>query len=88
MDVKTPSGTVEKWSFEAGTPNVLFRAGSPRAVAAAGHVVVIDGYRAKDGSPQSQRPQPHVRGWEAAVHGFVRHRRPRIELRSKPGGGK
>ena len=33
MDVKKPDGTVEKWAFEAGTPNVLFRRGFTKAVA-------------------------------------------------------
>ena len=50
LDVKTPDGKVEKWAFEAGTPNVLFRRGFTRNSLLPGTVVVIDGYRAKDGS--------------------------------------
>ena len=50
MDVKQPDGTVESWAFEAGTPNVLFRRGFTRKSLLPGTVVVIDGYRAKDGS--------------------------------------
>jgi hypothetical protein len=50
MDVKQPNGTVENWAFEAGTPNVLFRRGFTRQSLLPGTVVVIDGYRAKDGS--------------------------------------
>ena len=50
MDVKKPDGTVENWAFEAGTPNVLFRRGFTRKSLLPGTVVVIDGYRAKDGS--------------------------------------
>ena len=50
MDVKPPDGTVENWAFEAGTPNVLFRRGFTRKSLLPGTVVVIDGYRAKDGS--------------------------------------
>jgi Family of unknown function (DUF6152) len=50
MDVKQPDGTVENWAFEAGTPNVLFRRGFTRKSLLPGTVVVIDGYRAKDGS--------------------------------------
>jgi hypothetical protein len=50
MDVKQPDGTVENWAFEAGTPNVLFRRGFTRKSLMPGTVVVIDGYRAKDGS--------------------------------------
>ena len=50
MDVKKPDGKVENWAFEAGTPNVLFRRGFTRKSLLPGTVVVIDGYRAKDGS--------------------------------------
>jgi hypothetical protein len=50
MDVKKPDGTVEKWAFEAGTPNVLFRRGFTRQSLTPGTIVVIDGYQAKDGS--------------------------------------
>jgi hypothetical protein len=50
MDVKKPDGTVEKWAFEAGTPSVLFRRGFTRKSLLPGTVVMIDGYRAKDGS--------------------------------------
>jgi hypothetical protein len=50
MDVKMPNGAVENWAFEAGTPNVLFRRGFTRKSLLPGTVVVIDGYRAKDGS--------------------------------------
>jgi len=50
MDVKTPSGAVENWAFEAGTPNVLFRRGFTRKSLEPGTVVIIDGYQAKDGT--------------------------------------
>ena len=50
MDVKQANGAVENWAFEAGTPNVLFRRGFTRQSLLPGTVVVIDGYRAKDGS--------------------------------------
>jgi hypothetical protein len=50
MDVKMPDGKVENWGFEAGTPNVLFRRGFTRKSLLPGTVVVINGYRAKDGS--------------------------------------
>jgi Family of unknown function (DUF6152) len=50
MDVKQPDGSVENWAFEAGTPNVLFRRGFTRKSLLPGTVVLIDGYRAKDGS--------------------------------------
>src|SRR2546428_12711193 len=50
LDVKKPDGTVENWAFEAGTPNVLFRRGFTKNSLLPGTAVVVDGYRAKDGS--------------------------------------
>ena len=50
MDVKLPDGKVESWAFEAGTPNVLFRRGFTKNSLLPGTRIVIDGYRAKDGS--------------------------------------
>jgi len=48
--VKTPGGAVENWAIEAGTPNVLFRRGFTRDTLKPGLEIVVDGYRAKDGS--------------------------------------
>lgn len=50
VDVSLPDGTTEKWSIEAGTPNVLFRRGFTKEALLPGTVIRIDGYRAKDGS--------------------------------------
>ena len=50
VDVKQPNGTVEKWSIEAGTPNVLYRRGFTKQALLPGTEIVVDGYRAKDGS--------------------------------------
>ncbi|MGH9202840.1 MAG: DUF6152 family protein [Vicinamibacterales bacterium] len=50
MDVKLADGKVENWAFEAGTPNVLFRRGFTKNSLLPGTRIVIDGYRAKDGS--------------------------------------
>ena len=50
MDVKTPDGKIERWAFEGGTPNVLFRRGFTKESMAAGTVVKVDGYQAKDGT--------------------------------------
>ena len=50
VDVKQPDGTVEKWSIEAGTPNVLFRRGFTKQALLPGTEIVVDGYRSKDGS--------------------------------------
>jgi hypothetical protein len=50
VDVAQANGTVEKWAIEAGTPNVLFRRGFTKADLLPGTAIVVDGYRAKDGS--------------------------------------
>ena len=50
VDVAGPNGTKERWSIEAGTPNVLFRRGFNKQSLLPGTVINIDGYRAKDGS--------------------------------------
>jgi hypothetical protein len=53
VDVKKADGSVEKWAIEGGTPNVLFRRGFTRQSLAAGTVIVVDGYQAKDGSKRA-----------------------------------
>lgn len=50
VDVKNPDGTLTSWMIEAGTPNTLFRRGVTKDSLKVGTVVVVDGYRAKDGS--------------------------------------
>ena len=50
VDVKQPNGAVEKWAFEAGTPNVLFRRGFTKDSLLPGTEIVVDGYQSKDGS--------------------------------------
>jgi hypothetical protein len=50
VDVPMPNGMNEAWAIEAGTPNVLFRRGFTKDALKPGTVIVIDGYRAKDGS--------------------------------------
>src|SRR5919108_3451632 len=50
VDVKQPDGSVEKWAIEAGTPNVLFRRGFTKQALLPGTEILVDGYRAKDGS--------------------------------------
>ena len=50
VDVTRPDGTVEDWAIEAGTPNVLFRRGFSKESLAPGTEIIVDGYRAKDGS--------------------------------------
>ena len=50
VDVTLPDGHKEAWAIEAGTPNVLFRRGFTKDSLKVGTAIVIDGYRAKDGS--------------------------------------
>ena len=50
VDVTLPNGMKEAWAIEAGTPNVLFRRGFTKQALLPGTAIVIDGYRAKDGS--------------------------------------
>ena len=50
VDVPTKDGKTESWAVEGGTPNVLFRRGVTKQSLKAGTEVIIDGYRAKDGT--------------------------------------
>ena len=50
IDVKKPDGAVENWAVEAGPPGTLIRAGFTRDSLAAGTVIKVNGYRAKDGA--------------------------------------
>ena len=50
IEVPQADGTSEQWAIEAGTPNVLFRRGFTKEALLPGTVIVVDGYRSKDGS--------------------------------------
>ncbi len=50
LDVKKPDGTIEQWKIEGGTPNALFRRGFTKDSLKTGTQIVVNGYRAKDGS--------------------------------------
>jgi len=50
MEVKDPSGKVEKWSFEAGTPTSILRSGLKPGFVKAGDEVTIKGWHARDAS--------------------------------------
>jgi hypothetical protein len=50
IEVPLADGKTEQWAIEAGTPNVLFRRGFTKEALLPGTVIVVDGYRAKDGS--------------------------------------
>jgi|SRR6516164_3509794 hypothetical protein len=50
IDVKDENGVVANWSCEAGSPGALSRRGFKRGDLKLGDTIVVDGYRAKDGS--------------------------------------
>jgi len=50
VDVKDDKGKVTNWGFSAAPPGVLQRRGIKRDVLKKGDVVVVEGFRARDGS--------------------------------------
>jgi Family of unknown function (DUF6152) len=50
IDVTKADGSVEKWAVEAGPPGTLIRAGFTKESMVPGTVIVVNGYRAKDGA--------------------------------------
>jgi uncharacterized protein DUF6152 len=50
MNVMQPNGKTESWMVEGGAPTVLFRRGFSKTSLQAGTQIVVDGYRAKDGT--------------------------------------
>ena len=50
IDVKEENGNVVKWGCEAGSPGALSRRGFKRGDIKLGDAIIVDGYRAKDGS--------------------------------------
>jgi hypothetical protein len=50
LDVKRADGKTEKWMIEGGPPNALFRRGFTRASLPVGTEILVEGFRAKDGS--------------------------------------
>ena len=50
ISVKRPDGKVEDWMVEGGTPNTLQRRGITRDTIKVGTVIMVQGYRSKDGS--------------------------------------
>ena len=53
LDVKAANGRTEKWMIEAGAPNAMFRRGFKKDSLPTGTEVVVDGYRARDGSTKA-----------------------------------
>ncbi len=50
LDVEMPDGSTERWAFEGGTPNVLFRRGFTKQSLLPGTKIHVDGYQSKDGT--------------------------------------
>ena len=50
IDVKEADGTTTRWMIEGGTPNTLLRRGLTRDSLPIGTEIVVDGYRAKNGT--------------------------------------
>jgi len=50
LSVKGPKGEAIEWMIECGTPNLMLRRGFTTKSLAAGTEIVVEGYRARDGS--------------------------------------
>ena len=50
VDVKGEDGRVTNWAFSGGAPNQLMRRGITRNVIQPGMQIVVEGFRARDGS--------------------------------------
>ena len=54
MDVKGEDGQVVRWMIEGGSPNNLYRLGFTKASLPPGAEIVVEGFRAKDGSTRER----------------------------------
>jgi Family of unknown function (DUF6152) len=50
VDVKDDQGRVTSWAFSGGPPGVLQRRGISKSALKTGDVIVVEGFRARDGS--------------------------------------
>jgi hypothetical protein len=50
LDVRKPDGSTERWMIEGGTPNTLLRRGLTKGSLPEGTELLVDGYKAKNGS--------------------------------------
>lgn len=51
IDVADEGGEITNWGVELGVPNMLIRQGVNKRSLTPGTVVVVEGFRARDGSP-------------------------------------
>ena len=83
LDVKNADGTTTRWGFAGGAPGQLMRRGITKAQLKLGKTVVVEGFRAKDGSNNgsggrvaSGRPQRADRRRSRIVCPALRHASP------------
>ena len=50
IEVKRPDGKTERWMIEGGPPNALYRRGFNKDSLPVGSEILVEGFRAKDGS--------------------------------------
>ncbi len=50
LSVKGPKGEATEWMIECGTPNLMLRRGFTTKSLVAGTEVIVEGYKARDGS--------------------------------------
>jgi len=50
LDVKRADGKVERWMIEGGPPNALYRRGFTKDSLPVGAEILVEGFRAKDGT--------------------------------------
>ncbi len=50
VDARDEGGKVVNWGFSGGSPGILMRRGISRTAMKVGDVVVVEGFRARDGS--------------------------------------
>lgn len=50
VDVTDESGAVTNWGFSGGAPTILLRRGISRNALSVGDTIVVEGFRARDGS--------------------------------------
>jgi hypothetical protein len=50
LDVKKADGKVERWMIEGGPPNALYRRGFTKDSLPVGAEILVEGFRAKDGT--------------------------------------
>lgn len=74
VDVTAEDGAVTTWAIECGAPNSLMRRGLNKNSIPVGTELVIDGFRAKDGS-RTANARHHLPRRVALLRRVVRHRR-------------